>query len=164
MTIAGLRAALAQGQATLTAAGFAVTSERLLDSSGDMLIELERGLSHIEIGLDRGELDLIMRAPGGGGDYQLALWEACLDDRNPSLEPGDFVADVQLLIRRAAGVRTPCGGASARLGRLPRAGGQAETARETREGTDPGTGGRVTALCGPEPRPGGISAQERAFR
>lgn len=66
MTMPDPQAALSRGQAALTAAGFSVTSGRKLDPSGDRLIELEHGLLHVEIGLDRGELYLTLRAPSGG--------------------------------------------------------------------------------------------------
>ena len=41
-----------------------------------------------------------MEAPGGAGGYEMPIWEACLEDRSPSLVPGGFGSDVAVLIRR----------------------------------------------------------------
>lgn len=95
-----LRAQLAQAQADLTDAGFVLVSARSFEHFGDTLIELERGAIRVKIGLDRGELFVTMEAPGGAGGYEMPIWEACLEDRSPSLVPGVFASDVDILLRR----------------------------------------------------------------
>jgi hypothetical protein len=85
----------------LIAEGFRVIAEDGPDAVvfGDWVTELQRGPLHVVLSLDRLFPSITMRAPGGS-DYGLDLWEACLEERDPSLEVRGVTADVDLLLSR----------------------------------------------------------------
>lgn len=91
---------LSAGRDELVKAGFRVISDHESGSFGDRYAELQRGPWRVQIGLDRGQLFLTLRVPNRAADYDLGLWESCLDNRGPSLEVRDFASDVKVLIRR----------------------------------------------------------------
>jgi hypothetical protein len=84
----------------LLSSGFEVVSESRLSSHGDTLLVLRRGSCEVLLGRDRGQSFITVRVPGTGLDYEVAIWESCVDREFPSLDVRGFNADVEVLIRR----------------------------------------------------------------
>lgn len=98
MTPAERLEALGNAQARLEKGGFLVVSQH---GTGrvNRWTELKRGACIVLIVIDRGQLLVTMRAPGGG-DYHVGLWEACLDGTEPALDPRQFQVDVETIVQR----------------------------------------------------------------
>jgi hypothetical protein len=93
-------AALAGAQDELARGGFEVVSGGLGGSSGDQLVELHHGSCEVLIGRDRGQLFATIRSSRAGPDYDVGLWEGCLDRSGPPLGNRDFLLDVKTILQR----------------------------------------------------------------
>jgi len=106
----------------LISAGFEVISERR-SSPQDTVLVLRRGSCEVLLGRDRGQIFVTLRVPGTDLDYEVAIWESCLDGEAPSLDVRGFDVDVEVLVKRFADIeRTATKGGQALLDCLRDAG------------------------------------------
>ena len=90
---------LADAARRLTGVGFERVAETHSDSFGDVSVEMQRGVWHVKLVRDRGQLFLAVSAAIDQG-HDMGLWDACLDGVLPSLEPRAFELEIDALIRR----------------------------------------------------------------
>jgi hypothetical protein len=86
--------------ARLVDAGFEIADQRGPEAFGNRLIELSRGSMIVWLVQDRDQSFLTLGTRRGAARHDLGLWLSCLDHQRPRLEPRDFEADVELLLRR----------------------------------------------------------------
>ncbi len=100
MSADGLDQRLADARSRMVDAGFEVIDERGPEAFGNRLIELHRGLMRARLTRDRDQLFLVMAADGWETSHDIGLWEACLEDALPSLEPRPMETELNILLTR----------------------------------------------------------------
>jgi hypothetical protein len=84
----------------LLQAGFTVAEERSSQAFGNRLIRFDRGQMVVWVTRDRGQAFLALSSHRLDGRWDIGLWEACADRTLPSLEPREFLSDLEWLLLR----------------------------------------------------------------
>lgn len=92
--------ALERARSRMKQVGFEVVNERGPEGFGNRVIAWRRGMLSVRAVRERDQLFLTLTTPSGEANHDIGLWESCLDNIQPSLEPRVFEGDLDVLLRR----------------------------------------------------------------